>query len=66
MRNESRLIKLKNKWILKVTFFSRKKEFAFGITREEWNNNDFSTKIFLDYKACRKLARILQSFFGQI
>jgi len=66
MRNESRVIKLKNNWVLKVTFFSRKKEFGLGITREDWGSNDFSTKIFLDYKACRKLARVLQSFLDKL
>ena len=66
MRNESKKIKLENGWILRVTCFKRKKEFALGVTREEWNANDFSARIFLSEKATRNLVRTLQSFLDRL
>jgi len=66
MRNESKKIKLKDGWVLKVTCFKRKREFGLGLTREEWEGNSFVSRILLSEKATRNLVRTLQSFLDRL
>ncbi|RLG71023.1 MAG: hypothetical protein DRO11_05210 [Methanobacteriota archaeon] len=66
MRNMTRLIKLRNGWILKVTLFRRSKELAIGLTRKEWlPENRFTSKILLDLDEARNLQRKLQSLIDK-
>lgn len=66
MRNESKIIKLKDGWCLKVTVFKRQREFGIGLKREEWKGNTFTSKIILSEKEARNLMRTLQSFLDRL
>ena len=62
MRNLTKIIPLKNQWILKITYFSRSQEIGIGLTRKEWlPENRFTSKILLDIEEAQALQRKLQS-----
>jgi len=66
MRNESKIIKLKGGWCLKVSCFKRQQEFAIGLKRVEWQGNTFTSRILLSEKEARNLMRTLQSFLDKL
>ena len=66
MRNLTKIIQLKNGWLLKVTLFKRSKEIGLGLTRSEWlPENRFTSKILLDLDEARSLQRKLQSLIDK-
>jgi len=66
MRNLTKIIQLKNGWLLKVTLFQRTGEIGIGLTRKDWlPTNRFSSRILLDLNEAQALQRKLQSLIDK-